>query len=231
MTARAPFFRMAGMAHRLRDDLAYAICGTKVIFLDLLSERYFGIEGEEAAALREFAHGNPIEKAKSEIRRRLMSLGVLVPSVSDVFPTAPDVPQPIESALEDGSGRTRLHLMPGVIFNRSRTARRLRALPLRVRIEQLKQRKTRSRAVPGSDALDDVVRSANAARYLFNIHDQCLVTSLALLDYLSTHGFHADLVLGVRATPFSAHAWVQAGGRILNDRIDTVRLYRPILVA
>jgi hypothetical protein len=53
---------------------------------------------------------------------------------------------------------------------------------------------------------------------------------LALVDFLAYLHFYPDLVIGVRLAPFSFHAWVQFGDIVLNDEVDTVRPYTPILV-
>ncbi|RYM07421.1 lasso peptide biosynthesis B2 protein [Sphingobium cupriresistens] len=39
-----------------------------------------------------------------------------------------------------------------------------------------------------------------------------------------------DVVLGVQLGPFSAHCWVQHEDRLVNDRVDMVRTFTPILV-
>jgi len=37
-------------------------------------------------------------------------------------------------------------------------------------------------------------------------------------------------VIGIRPDPFLAHCWVQHKGLVLNDDIDNVRTFTPILV-
>lgn len=60
-------------------------------------------------------------------------------------------------------------------------------------------------------------------------HDQCLPRSIALAHYLAARNLPAELVMGVKLRPFAAHAWVQSGPWLLNDRIDVIRNYTPIL--
>jgi hypothetical protein len=57
-----------------------------------------------------------------------------------------------------------------------------------------------------------------------------LLDSLALLAFLRQRGLYADLVFGVIRQPFAAHCWVQARGVVLNDRLDRVAEFTPILV-
>jgi hypothetical protein len=66
---------------------------------------------------------------------------------------------------------------------------------------------------------------------------QCLLRSLALGWYLGRQGIAFELRLGVpaaaagvagrRAVDFTAHAWVEHAGVVLNDRNSVAREFRP----
>jgi hypothetical protein len=45
----------------------------------------------------------------------------------------------------------------------------------------------------------------------------CLQRSAATICLLRKHGILAELVIGARQLPFKAHAWVESGGRVVND--------------
>ncbi|RZM28193.1 MAG: lasso peptide biosynthesis B2 protein, partial [Sphingomonas sp.] len=68
------------------------------------------------------------------------------------------------------------------------------------------------------------------ARRLWSSRDRCLPRSLALAHALRASGSAARLVLGVALNPFTAHAWVQDGDRVVNDTLDHAALFTPILV-
>jgi hypothetical protein len=54
---------------------------------------------------------------------------------------------------------------------------------------------------------------------------RCLVRSLVLVSMLARRGIASTLVIGVGVDPkFSAHAWVESGGRPLLPSLDTPRL-------
>jgi hypothetical protein len=57
----------------------------------------------------------------------------------------------------------------------------------------------------------------------------CLKRSLALWWLLRRQGLASDLRIGVRKglRGIEAHAWVERGGRPLNDDVDVVRQYSP----
>lgn len=65
---------------------------------------------------------------------------------------------------------------------------------------------------------------------LVTTQDQCLNWSLAMMHYLMNLGIAATLILGVRRTPWSAHAWVQQDEVVLSDSVDNVTHYTPILM-
>jgi hypothetical protein len=46
---------------------------------------------------------------------------------------------------------------------------------------------------------------------------RCLQLSVVTARVLRAYGAQADVVIGYRRAPFMAHAWVEAGGRIVND--------------
>ncbi|WP_171551888.1 lasso peptide biosynthesis B2 protein [Acinetobacter sp. Ac_5812] len=59
--------------------------------------------------------------------------------------------------------------------------------------------------------------------------NKCLLKSMALKYFLNLNGYNADLIIGVRANPFFAHAWLQIDNVVLNDNIDKVGDYQPIM--
>jgi hypothetical protein len=60
--------------------------------------------------------------------------------------------------------------------------------------------------------------------------NRCLARSVAMFSVLRARDVAADLVIGVRGDPFSAHAWVQYQNMVLNDTVEQIRNYSPILV-
>jgi hypothetical protein len=45
----------------------------------------------------------------------------------------------------------------------------------------------------------------------------CLQRSVVTARLLRSQGIQADVVIGFRANPFFSHAWVEVGGRVVND--------------
>jgi hypothetical protein len=59
---------------------------------------------------------------------------------------------------------------------------------------------------------------------------KCLLRSFLLLRLLHRHGQDADWVFGVTTWPFDAHCWLQVDDVVLDDEVDRVARYTPIMV-
>jgi hypothetical protein len=46
----------------------------------------------------------------------------------------------------------------------------------------------------------------------------CLQRSAATVCLLKGHGVPAQMIIGAQHVPFRAHAWVEADGRVINDK-------------
>jgi hypothetical protein len=55
-----------------------------------------------------------------------------------------------------------------------------------------------------------------------------LVRSAAAALLLRRHGCQADLVLGVQIFPYESYAWVEVGGRIVNDQPNLLEIYQVL---
>jgi len=53
----------------------------------------------------------------------------------------------------------------------------------------------------------------------------CLGRSAAATIVLRESGFAAEMVIGAQSCPFRAHAWVEIGGRVANDKPYIPELY------
>ena len=67
--------------------------------------------------------------------------------------------------------------------------------------------------------------------WIYTAHNRCLVDSLILAEFLHRYGYPARLVIAIEPMPFSAHAWVQLGECVIDDTVEAVRRFAPILVA
>jgi hypothetical protein len=56
---------------------------------------------------------------------------------------------------------------------------------------------------------EELARLFDSCSILFPRQNLCLTHSAAATCYLRSFGFPANLILGVRTLPFSAHAWIE----------------------
>ena len=71
----------------------------------------------------------------------------------------------------------------------------------------------------------DLCRSIDIACVIYLKSVLCLQRSAATTILLRRYGFHAQLVIGARVTPFKSHAWVEIDQRVVNDKPYTQELY------
>jgi len=57
------------------------------------------------------------------------------------------------------------------------------------------------------------------------IRTYCLSRSAAVVCLLRLSGVPASLAIGVRHYPFAAHAWIEVGGQVFADPLETVEGY------
>ncbi len=71
----------------------------------------------------------------------------------------------------------------------------------------------------------------NLRPLFFTAKDHCLFDSFALIEFLSSYDIYPNWVFGVKMSPFAAHCWVQQGDLLLNDSLDHINLFSPIMKA
>ena len=63
----------------------------------------------------------------------------------------------------------------------------------------------------------------------FSVVDACLRDSMTVVEFLARYDMYPKWVFGVTMNPFTAHSWVQAGSIVINDSVDHVNRFTPIL--
>lgn len=70
---------------------------------------------------------------------------------------------------------------------------------------------------------------AQVRPFLFAARGRCLLNALVLSEFLGRYGIGSNCVFGVHSRPFAAHCWLECGNRVLNDSVERVRGFTPIL--
>jgi Transglutaminase-like superfamily len=99
-------------------------------------------------------------------------------------------------------------------------------------IRSLKEGKQNFKSSPGSlHNLYSLCKDINELcdRHLFVKKAECLHQSILAASILLKKGYQVDLKIGVSKKDFSAHAWVEYDGNILNDQPEVHNQYNVIL--
>lgn len=221
------------MRYGLRDGLHYCVAGSDVIFLDVGRNRYFGLPPAATSAFQRIAERGGLTFDEDEkALKGLISDGLLAPT--DRTDNALGLVR-IHTASADLLNETRLSIqlrdVALALFWEARVSLRLRLLPLS---SVLRRAGERGVAVPhaGHECAGRIAALAQAfdqTAFLLGRTNRCLVRSLALFSMLRRSGIAAQFVIGVRSQPFAAHAWVQYDGIVLNDGVEQISCYTPIL--
>jgi len=95
---------------------------------------------------------------------------------------------------------------------------------LNSRVEKFPLRNRR----PAPEAKERIVTAVNNACVWYPKRSLCLQRSAVLTCMLRSYGFPAAMVIGTQRVPFKAHAWVELGGQVVNDKQDMPQLYAEI---
>lgn len=82
----------------------------------------------------------------------------------------------------------------------------------------------------GDDLVRQVRRDLDAVRRFYpKRKDQdCLPRSLAVFHRARALDLPAELLIGVRRSPFGAHSWVEVGGRVVSEWPGVQSRYTPL---
>ncbi|QSR19458.1 hypothetical protein CA833_20030 [Novosphingobium sp. KA1] len=216
---------------RLKTDVGYCDSGGKMIFLDALHDRYFSVTPAIATLVRSVSSGDVLNVAQQNLllRTGLFEIGETAQAsncapcnvgVVSVMSAAQHVAKP---RLRNGVNWTLATLSLALFHN---VARRL---PLR---RSLALAKALSRSSLARLLLKDpnsILVAFDRALLLFPRKDRCLPDALALYPLLKCQNPATRIVFGVRTDPFQAHCWVQIGAIAIQQDIEVVRSFQPIL--
>jgi hypothetical protein len=231
----------------LREHAFVCLVGRHYVILDLLADKYLRVDKShyEALAPRTSVaslssantHESPGRELSAESRRLLRELierGLLTENPGKPQTrTLESVVRPAETLSNvwtPSLGLSLRYILPFVASLRVATA--WLKLPISQTVNGVTDRKCRRAYVSAPFDID-------RARVLVSIFGQlrpfwhrnyvCLFDSLALLNFLAKYDLFPTWVFGVQAEPFAAHCWLQQNEVLLNDTVDRVSLYTPIL--
>jgi Transglutaminase-like superfamily len=78
------------------------------------------------------------------------------------------------------------------------------------------------------DAVERICSAIDMASIWYWKEVLCLQRSAATACLLKKYGVPAQMVIGAQQMPFKAHAWVEAGGRVVNDKPYVPEMYQVL---
>lgn len=209
LSRRAPLFSMTSPF----DTCAWCAIEGCLVFLDLSQDRYFRLTDDANAAALE-----ALQEHGAARRGQPSSL------------PPPTGWRPANRAAEAiATGPFRVADVARALWMQKRVERQLAQRSFEAVLTDLHttlRRAPKRRARSG----EATIRAFEHARLLRTAADRCLPRSIALALCLAANGVRSHIVIGVKIAPFGAHCWAQAGDTILNDTVEEVSRYAPILV-
>lgn len=234
--------------YALAEHVFVCVAGEHLVLLDVKADRYWSVEAARTAGLGALVPGWPVRDRRRgslliehdpheiddvvEIFRRHGLLAEGSVGGKDAAPVVAETPVTeliCDTAFEGPN--------PGSGWLRFLAASLTAKLILRLAPFEGVIRRVRCRRQSAPSTSLDVERARRLVEsfvrhrvFLFSSRDECLFDSLALLEFLATHGLYPDWVFGIQTRPFAAHCWVQHGGTVFNDTAEHVSGYTPIMI-
>lgn len=133
-----------------------------------------------------------------------------------------DVASPRPSA----SSTVRFYMACGRVDLRLRTSSMSRTL---AGIEERRRRSASPATGFDTSYASMLITTFKVLRPFYPRPSLCLFDSLALLEFAANYRLFPRIVFGVIADPFQAHCWLQEGSMVLNDDLERISRYKPIL--
>jgi len=176
--------------------------------------------------------------AVSGVISLLLEKGILVTEAGDGKPAAATVAEPLLGDMTADALDERPRIGPGLFLRFVVSAVRARLLlkhrTFEAVVERVRHRTLQSGRATSSlsvSHLDELVAAFATLRpFFFAAKDACLFDALALSEFLAGYRVYPQWVFGVQSRPFAAHCWLQLDGLVLNDTVDHVKRYTPIMV-
>lgn len=208
------------------DGVHFCFIGDRAIFLDVHRDRYTATSPETASALTRALIGMSILGLDEGHLEPLLNEGLLDITDDPNRSLAQTTKVPIDAEW-GGLPRAGLFAVFRSLAIQLRTVRDLKRKGL---ARTIASRAAILAAVGDTRSAQRIVAAFRASNLIYSAEQRCLVKSIALFDLLKRGGHAPALVLGVRDSPFSAHAWVELGDAVVSDLVEVIARYTPIMV-
>ena len=199
--------------------------GDDLVFLDTGSDAYFCLAG--AAGVLTLGARGQINVLQEDVAAQLLEAGLLTrdpPLRTAIAPPAPTASIRLAPTAQ-------APMTPGLVLGAvSATLKAARNFSGASFARLLEGPAPNAMALENpSLALTDAVAQFEKLRPWLPMQGQCLLRSYHLRTFLRARGLDALWVFGVRTWPFDAHCWLQAGETVLDEDLERLSAYQPIM--
>ena len=223
--------------------VSYCLLDNVCIFLDRQGDKYHYLDRKKTGLLESLRNGLGPEDAlpKNEtssafhIVQELVSKNLLTENGTGkaLEPVAHQIPS---ASVYDSYWKRRLHptTIAYLASKHHKLQQRLKQESLydtTQKAEKLKDKAGKHNSNLDSEKILDKARRIIDSRYfVYTYKDKCLFDSCLFFEHFTKQGIPVDWVFGVNLYPFSAHAWVEYEGLVLNDELERIAAFTPIYV-
>lgn len=206
------------------------------VFLDLHNDEYMCLGREQTKAFKSLLEGHRPTDDSATVVQALLDKKLFVADESEgKHPRPLSTPAP-ETSLITNHDSPRPAIGPAHVykfFAASATASwNLRWQSIEHTVRQVERRKQQRKGAVlpvDSATITDLFRVFQTLRPYYPRPYLCLFDSLALLHFLARFDVFPQWIYGVKLEPWGAHCWVQSGDQVVNDIVDNVNGYTPIM--
>jgi hypothetical protein len=219
------------MGLALKPDVYFCLANDVPVFLDVTADRYVTLPTDLSDRfLAILCRAGSLLSCDMEAVD-LLETGLFIETTERCEEIAsPRHRLPTRSALEFDLPMAHLSRIAVAGISQLITTARLKTSTLSQNLKTLRERHEPGQLGEAMQAKAyECVHAFLMTRRLVPTQNRCLQRSIALIEFLSWHGIFANLMIGVRMQPFGAHAWVQIEDVVLNDYLDEVLVYTPIV--
>ena len=211
------------MGWTLAPNVHFCTTSERVVFLDTARDCYFALADAQSAAFRAWVD---TEKATPAPPVAQLLIDAHPLEVQDAAGSpCPSAIAPVVRELGELGTRPSVRDQLEVGYWLLRVRHALRRYGLLATLDWLRP----TAREHGTDATRHRAAVFMRARCRIPLAENCLHDSLAMIAWLNRLGGSASIVFGVTCIPFRAHCWVQLGDQVLNDALDHVAPFTPIL--
>jgi len=215
------------MALWLASDVHAAAIDEDIVFLDVAADAYLCLV--QASALVTLGEGGAVAPRDEASAQTLVEAGLVSHAPR---PPARTIPAKPTLDLRGAARRPSPREIVASLLASGAAAHDFRQFGFARILERARRSRPPADGPLGAAPQDAVLDAAAVFARLrpwSPVGGACLQRSYQLLVYLRRLGLDADWVIGVRTWPFMAHCWLQSGPVALDDDVERLVAYTPIL--